>query len=78
MLTEQLISYALWNSCTMDYIKILISILLLLVFYILFGQQSIEKLRKGGISISRNEEERQNFKQPGNFFAIAISFNGIH
>ena len=51
----------------MDYIKILISILLLLVFYILFGQQSIEKLRKGGISISRTEEEPQNFKEPGKF-----------
>ena len=51
----------------MDYIKIFISIILVLVFYILFGQKSIEKLRKGGISISKNEEEPPNIKEPGIF-----------
>ena len=49
----------------MDYKKILLSILLVLAFYILFGQESIEKLKKGGITISRTEEEPQNFKEPG-------------
>ena len=51
----------------MDYIKIFLSIFLILVFYILFGQESVAKLRKGGISISRNEEDPQNFKEPGKF-----------
>ena len=62
---KQLISFALLNSCTMDYMKIFLSILLVLAFYILFGQESIEKLSAGGISISRTEKEVQNFKEPG-------------
>ena len=45
--------------------KISISILLLVVFYILFGEESLAKLRKGGISVSRNEEEPQIIKEPG-------------
>ena len=49
----------------MDYMKIFLSILLVLAFYILFGQESIEKLSAGGISISRTEKEVQNFKEPG-------------
>ena len=49
----------------MDYIKIAISIILVVVFYILFGQESIAKLKKGGISISRNEEEPPRIKEPG-------------
>ena len=64
---KQLISFGLLNSCTMDHMKIFLSILLLIAFYILFGQESIEKLRKGGISISRTEEETQKFKEPGKF-----------
>ena len=52
-------------SSSMDYIKIAISIILVVVFYILFGQESIAKLKKGGISISRNEEEPQRIKEPG-------------
>ena len=50
----------------MDYAKIIISLILVLIFYFLFGRQSIAKLRKGGISISRREEEPQNIKEPGN------------
>lgn len=49
----------------MDYMKITISIILMVVFYILFGQESIAKLKKGGISISRNEEEPSVIKEPG-------------
>ena len=45
--------------------KIFFSIILIVVFYILFGQESIDKLRKGGISISRNEEEPLVIKDPG-------------
>ena len=52
-------------SSTMDYIKMLISFILVVVFYILFGQESIAKLKKGGISISRNEEEPPRIKEPG-------------
>ena len=52
----------------MDYIKIVISVLLVVVFYILFGEESIAKLRKGGISVSRNEEEPQIMKEPGKLF----------
>ena len=52
----------------MDYIKISISVLLSLVFYILFGEESIAKLRKRGISVSRNEEEPQIMKEPGKLF----------
>ena len=51
----------------MDYMKIFLSILLVLAFYIMFGQESIEKVKKGGISISRTEEEPQNLKEPGNW-----------
>ena len=54
--------------CTMDYMKIFLSILLVLAFYILFGQESIEKLSAGGISISRTEKEAQNFKEPGKMY----------
>ena len=61
------ILFALLNLSTMDYMKIFLSILLVLAFYILFDQESIEKLRKGGISISRNEAEQNNFKEPGKF-----------
>ena len=67
---KQLVSFTLLSSCTvdMDYIKISISVLLLVVFYLLFGKESIAKLRKGGISVSRNEEEPQIIKEPGKLF----------
>ena len=57
----------------MDYKKILLSILLVLAFYILFGQESIEKLKKGGISISRTEEEPQNLKEPGKCYILKFT-----
>ena len=49
----------------MDYAKIIISLILVLIFYLLFGRESIAKLRKGGISISKHEEEPQNIIEPG-------------
>ena len=69
---KQLVSFTLLSSCTvdMDYIKIVISVLLVVVFYILFGEESIAKLRKGGISVSRNEEEPHIIKEPGNYLII--------
>ena len=64
----------------MDYMKIFLSILLVLAFYIMFGQESIEKLKKGGISISRTEEEPQNFKEPGKLMIeiVMLTFNGMN
>ena len=49
----------------MDYAKIIISLILVIIFYLLFGRESIAKLKKGGISISRREEQPQNIKEPG-------------
>ena len=49
----------------MDYAKIIISLILVLIFYLLFGRESIAKLKKGGISISRREEQPQKIKEPG-------------
>ena len=49
----------------MDYAKIIISLILVLMFYLLFGRESIAKLKKGDISITRREEEPQNIKEPG-------------
>ncbi len=50
----------------MDYAKIIISLILVIIFYLLFGRESIAKLKKGDISITRREEEPQNIKEPGN------------
>ena len=49
----------------MDYVKLILSSILVFVYYLLFGQESIAKLKKGGISISRNEEEPKYIKAPG-------------
>ena len=49
----------------MDYGKILISCLLIIIFLILFGYESVTKLRQGGISISRYEKEPSTIKPPG-------------
>ena len=59
-------SLPLSDSHTMDYVKIIISLILVVIFYLLFGRESIAKLKKGGISISRREEQPQNIKEPGN------------
>ena len=58
----------------MDYAKIIISLILVIIFYFLFGQESIAKLKKGGISISRREEQPQNIKEPG----IINTFQNVH
>ena len=58
--------FALLNLHTMDYVKVIISLILVLVFYFLFGQESLARLKKGGISISRHEEEPKHIKEPGN------------
>ena len=50
----------------MDFGKIFISLVLLILFYLLFGHESISKLRKNGMTISHSEIEPQNIKSPGN------------
>ena len=50
----------------MDFGKLLISIVLVVLFYLLFGHESISKLRKNGMTISHSEIEPQNIKSPGN------------
>ena len=49
----------------MDYAKILISSVLVIVYIILFGRESIEKLMQREKSISHTENEPKIIKSPG-------------
>ena len=50
----------------MDLGKLFISIILVVLFYLLFGHESISKLREKGMTISHSENKPQNIKSPGN------------
>ena len=49
----------------MDYAKILISSVLVIVYIILFGRESIEKLMQGEKAISHTDNEPKIIKSPG-------------
>ena len=49
----------------MDYAKIFVSSVLVIVFYILFGCKSIEKLMQGEKTISHTDKEPKIIKAPG-------------
>ena len=49
----------------MDYAKILISTVLVIVYIIMFGRESIEKLMQREKSISHTENEPKIIKAPG-------------
>ena len=49
----------------MDYAKIFISSFLVIVFYILFGRESIEKLMQDEMALSHTETEPKIIKAPG-------------
>ena len=49
----------------MDYAKIFISFVLVMVFYLLFGHESIEKLMQDEMAISYSEREPKIIKAPG-------------
>ena len=49
----------------MDFGKILISSILVIVYFYLFGYESIERLLKKEMTIAHSEEEPQEIKAPG-------------
>ena len=49
----------------MDYAKILISFVIVMVFYYLFGHESIEKLMQDEMAISHSDNEPKLKKAPG-------------
>ena len=49
----------------MDYAKIFISSVLVIVFFILFGRESIDKLMQGEKAISHTENEPKIIESPG-------------
>ena len=57
----------------MDFGKLFISIALVVLFYLLFGHESISKLRENGMTISHSENKPQNVKSPGN-----VHFTFVH
>ena len=56
----------------MDYAKILISSVLVIVYIILFGRESIEKLMQREKSISHTENEPKIIKAPGYTYDLKI------
>ena len=59
----------------MDFFKIFISCLLVIVFYFMFGKESITKLKQKGRTVSHYEADDKNIKSPGKvnrFSAITI------
>ena len=59
----------------MDYMKVLVSIILILTFLLLFGYGNINKLMQDRILVTQNEIEPKTIKPPGtnyNFRVIAI------
>ena len=60
-----MLSQTVSNDFRMDVWKILISFLLVIVFYFMFGQESITKLKQKGRTISHYEADYQNIKSPG-------------
>ena len=49
----------------MDYAKIFVSFVLVMVFYLLFGHESIEKLMQDEMAISHSDNEPKIIKAPG-------------
>ena len=49
-----------------SYIRIIISIGLVVAFYFLFGGEIIKRLKAKDIETTRNEEETANIPSPGN------------
>ena len=49
----------------MDYAKIFISFVLVMLFYYLFGHESIEKLMQDEMAISHSDNEPKLIKAPG-------------
>ena len=48
-------------------IKIFISFVLVIIYFILFGLDSLKRLGAGDITITRNEEYSENITSPGNY-----------
>ena len=50
----------------MDFGKIIVSFVLVIIFFLLFGHESMKKLNHKGMTISHFEDDNQNIKSPGN------------
>ena len=64
------------HICTlnkMDFGNLIISCILVVVYFLLFGLESIQTLLQEEMSISHSEEEPQNIKAPGNLM-ITLRF----
>ena len=57
----------------MDLGKLFISMVLVVLFYLLFGHESISKLKKRGMTISHTESQPKNIKSPGNVPVFKIT-----
>ena len=74
--------FFIYNSTLkkMDYFRIVMSLILLAVFFYLFGYRSIVRLMDNGIILSQSEIEPVNIKPPGillMFFSAQVpSLNG--
>ena len=49
----------------MDFGKIIVSFVLVIIFFLLFGHESMKKLTHKGMTISHFEDDNQNIKSPG-------------
>ena len=58
------------NTFIMDIVKIFISFVLVIVFYLMFGHESVKKLNHKGMTISHFEDDNPNLKSPGNVKAL--------
>ena len=58
----------------MDYFRIVVSLILLAVFFYLFGYRSIVRLMDNGIILSQSEIEPVNIKPPGILLMFFSSF----
>ena len=54
------------NTFIMDIVKIFISFVLVIVFYLMFGHESVKKLNHKGMTILHFEDDNPNLKSPGN------------
>ena len=52
----------------LEYMKLAVSILLIVIFFILFGLDRIQMLTEKGVVISKFEETPSEFPSPGDIF----------
>ena len=71
-------SFALFTAKKMNHLKVFMSLLLLIIFLILFGFKNINRFMQDGVSISQYQISPQKIKAPGILFLHMLYKSNIH